>query len=175
MGLFGKKTQGRATPRVRAGNCIYVGEPFPTTGERIAIAGIEVDVIFDQDAIPGTWTGMVRLIQQSSGEPDEKRVFTNILGLLLATADNTFATKLGPGLGLEDAAAVASAQLRRGEDDLASYRKLFASHSDGVNAFDFEVVKLASLAASPWSAGPRREAGWPPFELWKGDLTLFHM
>lgn len=175
MGLFSKRASGPTAPRVRSGDCVYLGEPFPTARERIVIAGIEVDFLFNQDAVPNTWTAMVGLIRESSGEPNESRVLINILGTLLAMADHTFTSMLGPGLELEAAASQASTQLREGVDILASYRQLFASHPDGAVAFDFELIKIASLLASPRSAGARSAAAWPHPDLFNGDLTLFHL
>lgn len=156
---------------VRAGNCIYLEEPFPTAGELINISSIEVEFLYNQSAYPDTWTGMVRSIRERTGEPDEPRVLTNLLGTLVAMADGTF-TKLASLVG-EEPAARGSTMLKQGIDPLADYRACFSTHRHGGNAFDFEIIKCASLLASDRSLQARREQDWPYPDLWNGDLAVF--
>lgn len=157
---------------MRPGDCIYRGQPFPTAGERIDLSGIEVDFLYDRGAVPSTWTALVRSICEHAAEPQEPRVLTNVLGTSLAMMANTF-NKLGSGLGVEASGTQAQRMLHEGVDAISEYRRLFASAPAGTDAFDFELIKVASLLASPRAAASRREGGWAYPDLWAGDLSRF--
>lgn len=174
MPLFSRKERSPQPPRMRTADCIYRGEPFPQAGERIDLSGIEADFLYDRGAIPPSWTAIVRSIRERTGEPSEPRVATNVLGTLLAMMANTF-NKLGAGLGLEASASKAQSMLREGADEVSAYRSLFASAPAGSDAFDFELIKVASLLASPRAAASRREGGWAYPDIWTGDLSRFSL
>lgn len=173
MALFRKsKSDVSGRPSVRDGGCIYNGEPFPQRGERITMAGIEVDFLLDRSEVPPTWTDLAEAVRMYTGEPRERRVLANILGTLLAMVEN----KLGPlGQALDSPleAEAARSSLRRGSNSVADTRDAFAAHPEGSAVFDFEVIKIASLLASPQGVRSRAAAGWPRPDIWGGDIDAF--
>lgn len=172
MGLFDRKPSGAGHSVSRTGDCLYRGEPFPHAGEQIQISVFEVEFLYSQGQFPDTWTAAVRAIRERTGEPDEPRVYVNILGTLLAMSANSF-RKLGKIPELQANAIQAESLLHKGVDEVARYRELFAVAPDFGAAFDFEITKNASLLASTFDQ--RAKNGWPYPDIWKGDLSPFQM
>lgn len=173
MALFRKSKSGvSGRSSGRDGACIYNGEPFPQRGERITMAGIEVDFLLDRSDVPATWPDLAEAVRIYTGEPRERRVLANILGTLLAMVENKLGP-LGQALGSQAEAEAAGSALRRGANSVADTRNAFAAHPEGSKFFDFEVIKIASLLASPQSVRSRADAGWPRPDIWGGDIDAF--
>lgn len=173
MPLFRKSKSGDSgRPSIRDGACIYNGEPFPERGERIIIAGIEMDVLLDRSDVPERWTDLAEAIRLHTGEARERRVFANILGTLLAMVENKLGP-LGQALDSNSQAEAAGLALRRGANAITDTRGAFAAHPQGLEIFDFEVIKIASLLASPQGMQSRADAGWPHPDIWSGDVNAF--
>lgn len=135
------------------------------------MAGFDVEFLYSQGDFPDTWTSTVYAICDITGEPDEPRVYLSILGTLLSMLDVTF-RKLGKAVPeLQEIVIQASSLLHEGVDEVAAYRALFSVSQDIETAFDFEIIKQASLLAI--GSGQRAKLGWPYPDLWDGDLSLF--
>lgn len=176
MSLFSKKAGGRETTsrgsNVRTGNCIYLGEPFPKRGERISVSSVVVEFALDPPEVPKTWTDVAEFVRSSTGEPRERRVLTNILGTTVAMVDQKL-DFLGDALGVAGAVPDIRTYLRRGGNSVDETKALFAARPSGSEYWNFEVIKIVSLMASPQARQARENGGWAYPDVWAGDSNAF--
>lgn len=173
MALFRKpKDVGIAGPTVRDSGCIYSGEAFPQRGERMTIAGIEVEIVLDRSDIPASWIDLAEVVRQRTGEPRERRVLVNILGTMLAMVEAKL-DSLGQALSLPGSARSSVAAIRSGSAVVEEAREAFADNPRGSEYFDFEVIKICSLLATAQAWNNRSSAGWPHPDIWGGEVNAF--
>jgi hypothetical protein len=176
MGLFGKKQDGRlpapSATAVRAGNCIYLGEPFPQRGERILISSIEVEFALDPVDIPETWTELAEIVRTRTSEPRERRVLVNILGTTLGMVDQKL-DALCEAVGAPGDASEIRTYLRGGGNSVEATKAPLVARPSGSDYWDFEVIKIVSLMASPQARQARESGGWAYPEVWAGDAGAF--
>lgn len=172
VAIFGKKDTGPKQQQIRSGQCIYLGEPYPLASEMIQISVFEVVFLYSKGELPGSWTAICRDIRERTGEPDERRVFVNILGTMLAMVSAKINQSVQIG-GLDERALRITEMMNEGVDNIAEYRNVMAACSPTSDFFDFEVTKIASMLAIPRSRESREEGGWCVPDIWPGDLSIF--
>jgi len=176
MGLLRRKEVGsESIPRgtdIRAGNCIYLGEPFPKRGERIQVSILDVEFALDPPDVPDTWTGVAEFVRLRTGEPRERRVLTNILGTTLGMLDLKLDV-LAEAIGVAGVSSAVRTYLRGGGDSVGEAKAPFVARPNGREYWDFEVIKIVSLMASPQARQARENGGWAYPDVWAGDSGSF--
>jgi hypothetical protein len=133
---------------------------------------LEVSILLDRDELPATWTGLAERIRTATGEPRERRVLVNILATAAAMVDSKL-DQLAEAISLRGASDASRSLLRSGEDSINAFRGPFTGHPNGVEYLDFEIIKAASLLASPQSMQARAERQWPAPDIWAGNVDSF--